>query len=94
MGKCHSPWSTASATVSDTMQWCLYVSNTSLVEESVERVLVVRARMARNLNAASLVAGILKEIDVRTLVEPMMAGLRVRRCIKVVDIPKTDKIIH
>jgi hypothetical protein len=51
------------------------ISNVRLVEISFESILIFSTRLVGNLDATSALVRILKEIDIRTLVEPVMPGL-------------------
>lgn len=53
---------------------------------SKEGVLVLCTRVVCYLDAASPLVRVLVQIDIRALVKPVMAGLRIRRFVKVVDI--------
>jgi hypothetical protein len=64
------------------------VSNVRLVEISFEGILIFSTRLVGNLDATSALVRILKEIDIRALVESVVPGLYVLRAIKVVNVCK------
>ena len=55
---------------------------------SLKVVLVVEARLVCDLDATSPLAGVLEQVDIRALVEAMMAWSRIFRRIEVVNVPK------
>jgi hypothetical protein len=65
------------------------ISNVRLVEISFESILIFSTRLVGNLDATSALVRILKEIDIRTLVEPVMPGLYMLWTIKVMNVCKT-----
>lgn len=64
------------------------ISNVRLVEISYKSVLIFSTRLVGNLDATSALIRILKEIDIRSLVEPVMPGLHVLWTVEVVNICK------
>jgi hypothetical protein len=55
---------------------------------SFEGILIFSTRLVGNLDATSALVRILKEIDIRALVESVVPGLYVLRAIKVVNVCK------
>jgi hypothetical protein len=53
---------------------------------SFESILILSTRLVGNFNATSALVGVLKKIDVRALIEPVMSGLHSIGAIEVMNV--------
>ena len=62
------------------------------VEEAMERVLMLGARPVGDLDACAALLGILKEVDVRALIEAVMGRVVSFRPVEVVDVSEAVRV--
>lgn len=60
---------------------------------SFESILILSARLVGNFNATPALVGVLKKIDIRPLIEPVMSGLHSIGAIEVVNVCEASLMV-